>query len=664
VCGIAGRVNFASGAPVLEETVRRMCALIEHRGPDGEGVFVDGPVGLGHRRLAIIDLSPGGHQPKSAAGGQVWITFNGEIYNFQELRTTLEARGHRFHTESDTEVLLAAYLEYDVGCLDHLRGMFAFAVWDGRTRTLFIARDRLGKKPLHYRIDSDGIAFASEPKAFLAEDSFVPEANAEAISHYLTYQYVPSPYSAFKGVRKLPPAHYLLIRDGRVRVERYWKLRYGPKQRISEREASEEIVRRLTESVRLRLISDVPLGAFLSGGVDSSVVVALMAQLSRGPVKTFSIGFEEKEYDELKYASAVARRFETDHHEFVVRPDASEIFDRLVWHYNEPYADESAIPTYYLSRLTRQYVTVALNGDAGDENFAGYQRYSPENMLELYGRLPAALRRFATSTARNLRQLGGPSGLIAKVQRWLDRGGDSPAGRYARRLMYFDPAVKASICTPEFMRAIDSDGSQRLLLDVLNQADNGSFLDAMMQADVELYLPDCLLVKVDIASMAHGLEARSPLLDHTFMEFVSTLPVDFKLMNGAKKYIFKKAAAHLVPAEILSRPKMGFGVPLEYWFRGALRELTREVLLSSSAARGYFRRGVIERWIDEHERGIRNWHDQLWTMLMLELWHRAYIDQSPLASMRASGEAFPTAVHRSGPRTTSLMTDSRPAEGF
>lgn len=374
MCGIAGRVNFLSGAPVSETAVRGMCSLVGHRGPDGEGTMVDGSVGLGHRRLAIIDLSPAGHQPMAAAGGRVWITFNGEIYNFQEVRVTLEAQGHRFRSHSDTEVLLAAYLQYGVACLGHLRGMFAFAIWDGRTRSLFIARDRLGKKPLHYRIDRDGIAFASEPKAFLADPGFVPEPDLEAISHYLTYQYVPSPYSAFRGVRKLPPAHYMLVQDGRVRVERYWTLAYGPKRRVTEQEASDELVSRLREAVRLRLISDVPLGAFLSGGVDSSVVVALMAQLSGAPVKTFSIGFEEKDYDELPYARQVARRYETDHHEFIVRPDATEIFDRLVWHYNEPYADESAIPTYYLSRLTRQHVTVALNGDAGDENFGGYQQ--------------------------------------------------------------------------------------------------------------------------------------------------------------------------------------------------------------------------------------------------------------------------------------------------
>ena len=635
MCGIAGRVNFVSGAPVTEDLVRRMCGLIAHRGPDGQGIMTDGPVGLGHARLAIIDLSPGGRQPKSAADGRVWVTFNGEIYNFQELRADLEARGHRFQTRSDTEVLLAAYLEFDVGCLDRLRGMFAFAIWDGRTRTLFIARDRVGKKPLHYRIDSDGIAFASEPKAFLAEPGFTPEPDLEAISHYLTYQFVPSPHSAFRGVRKLPPAHYLLVRDGRVSVDRYWSLTYRPKRRITEQQACEELNARLEESVRLRMISDVPLGAFLSGGLDSSATVAIMARLSARPVKTFSIGFAEADYDELPYARIVARHCATDHHEFVVRPDATEIFDRLVWHYNEPYADESAIPTYYLSQMTRQHVTVALNGDGGDESFAGYARYVQDSAIESYGKLPLAARRTAVRAAHAVPS-GAPRSFVARAAGWLERGADSAHGRYARRLMYIDGGLKASVCTPGFLEAVAGHDSEQLLLEALALDPRDAAVDQMMGADISLYLPDCLLVKVDIASMAHGLEARSPLLDHTVMEFAASLPVDLKLRAGEKKYIFKKAIAPLLPAEILTRRKMGFGVPLEHWFRGALREMTRDILLGTAAtARGYFRRDVIERWIVEHERGVRNWHDQLWTLMMLELWHRAFIDQSNAGRERA-----------------------------
>ncbi len=404
MCGIAGRYNYRTGRPVERETVDGMCALIAHRGPDEGGAFCDGAVGLGHRRLAIIDLTPTGRQPMSTAGGAVTIVFNGEIYNFPELRRDLEARGHKFRGTSDTEILLAAYMEFGVECLARLRGMFAFAIWDARDRSLFIARDRVGKKPLHYRVDADGIAFASEAKAFFAEPSFAASPNLEAISHYLTYQYVPSPQSAFDGVQKLPPGSYLLIRNGSLTVERYWRLRYTPKQAISEDEAAAELMVRLREAVRIRMISDVPLGAFLSGGVDSSTVVALMAGLSDRPVKTYSIGFDEKEYDELPFARAVAERYGTDHHEFIVRPDATAIVPDLVWHYDEPYADESAIPTYLLSKLTRQHVTVALNGDGGDESFSGYSRYGVPPSLARIDKLPA------DRPGGDRRAVGQPSG--------------------------------------------------------------------------------------------------------------------------------------------------------------------------------------------------------------------------------------------------------------
>src|SRR5262245_13536958 len=401
MCGIAGRFNFRSGAPVDRLLIRQMCDLLAHRGPDGSGEHTAGAVGLGHRRLAIIDLTPTGAQPMTL-DGQLWITFNGEIYNFLELRRELETRGHQFRSQSDTEVILAAYREWGVESLSRLRGMFAFAIWDGANRTMFLARDRLGKKPLHYWLDRDGLAFASEPKAFLADDGFEVCPDPLALSSYLSLQYVPAPMSAFKDVQKLPPAHYLLVRDGKIVVERYWRLRYRPKRNISEGEAIEETLARLREATRLRLISDVPLGAFLSGGVDSGTIVALMSEEGSGPVKTFSIGFEEPEYNELQHARVVAERYRTDHHEFVVRPDAVAILPDLVWHYNEPYADSSAIPTYYLAQLTRKSVTVALNGDAGDENFAGYDRYLAIALSSRYDQLPLAMRRLVEIGARSL----------------------------------------------------------------------------------------------------------------------------------------------------------------------------------------------------------------------------------------------------------------------
>lgn len=642
MCGIAGRLNFLSGAPVAAAAIQGMCDLIAHRGPDGDGTLVEGEIGLGHRRLAIIDLSPAGRQPMVSTDGRFWITFNGEIYNFQQLAAELRDAGRRFRTRTDTEVILAAYAEFGPDCLARLRGMFAFAIWDAREKTLFVARDRVGKKPLHFFLDSDGIAFASEPKAFLADPSFRAEPDLEAISAYLSYQYVPAPLSAFKGVQKLPPAHYLVVRDGRLSIHRYWKLSYAEKRRISEDDACDELIARLREAVKLRLISDVPLGAFLSGGIDSSAVVALMAECSSGPVKTFSIGFNEKDYDELPYARAVARRYETDHHEFVVSPKATEIFPKLVWHYNEPYADESAIPTYYLSELTRQHVTVALNGDGGDENFAGYNRYLENRAATFYTRLPEWVRKSLSAAGGTIP--AGADGRLAKGRNWLARMAEPRTRRYAGRVMQFGTLLKAELCTPEFRRATADRDDAELILEAFRQSDARDFTEAAIDADVAHYLPDCLLVKVDIATMAHGLEGRSPLLDHEFMEFAASLPRALKLRGREKKYIFRRAVRGLLPSEIVDRPKKGFGVPLDHWFRHELRDMAHDLLLSRrTLERGYFRRDVVERLLTQHSQGVHAWHDQLWNLLMLEMWHRTFIDspvpgrRSGLTSLAAAG---------------------------
>jgi asparagine synthase (glutamine-hydrolysing) len=634
VCGIVGRLNFRSGAPVDPHLIHQMCDLLAHRGPDGAGVDVRGPIGLGHRRLAIIDLSPAGRQPMTDGLG-LTITFNGEIYNFLELRAELERQGHRFRTKTDTEVLLAAYRQYGVDCVGRLRGMFAFAIWDADKRRLFAARDRVGKKPLHYFVDRDGICFASEPKAFLADPAFHPEPDLQAISHYLSLQYVPSPFSAFKGVAKLPPAHYLIVENGNVSIRRYWKLEHGAPAKLTEEDASNELLARLKESVKLRLVSDVPLGAFLSGGIDSSAVVALMAEHGGAPVKTFSIGFDEKEYDELPYARAVAKRYGTEHHEFIVRPNAADVFDKLVWHYNEPYADESAIPTYYLSELTRRHVTVALNGDGGDENFAGYTRYSTlasdgaRRLSQPLRRLRPALdtmERWVPTASRSDR-------VLWRGKRWLQRAGATPARRYAWRMMQFDPFLKGLICTPAFLQQAGGDNSGALLESAYRRSTAATDVDAMLDTDVAYYLPDCLLVKVDVATMAHGLEGRSPLLDHAFMEFAASLPSHFRLRGATGKYIFRKAVQHLLPEQVLRRRKMGFGVPLDHWFRHELRELAYDTLLGRRLAeRGYFRMPMVKRLLDEHVRGIAQWHDHLWNLLMLERWQQMFVDRRPVVT--------------------------------
>jgi len=628
MCGIAGRFNFRSGAPVSAEIVRDMCTLLAHRGPDGDGVYTDGPIGLGHRRLAIIDLSEGGRQPMATPDGRYWVTFNGEIYNFLELRDRFESEGYRFRSTSDTEVLLAAYQKHGIGCLQHLRGMFAIAIWDAHERTLLLARDRLGKKPLYYRLDRDGIVFASEPKAFLAEAAFEARPNVPAIAQYLTYQYVPSPESAFEGVSRLRPAHYLFVRGTDIKIDRYWRLHYQPKRLLTEDEACEQLLAELSEATRLRMISDVPLGAFLSGGIDSSAVVALMARETRSPVKTFSIGFEEKRFDELEYARLVAKRYETDHHEFIVRPDAVEIFDKLVWHYNEPFADSSAIPTYYLSQLTRQHVTVALNGDAGDENFAGYGRYALGGTTGRYAQLPEPTRRAVAAIVGRIPAQSGGVGFWPRAKRVMTMGALAPSHRYAIGMMQFDPALQDDLLTEDFRRKAAIADPAALLLDEFDRSDAENLTDAMLDVDVNWYLPDALLVKVDIATMAHGLEGRSPLLDHKFMEFAATLPASFKRRGDVSKYIFKRAVRPLLPAEIIDRPKKGFSVPLEDWFRHELRELAEDLLLDTrSVSRGYFRPRVVKRLLDEHVTGVRAWNEQLWNLLMLELWHRMFIDQ-------------------------------------
>jgi asparagine synthase (glutamine-hydrolysing) len=629
VCGIVGRVNFLSRKPVDRAVLGRMNDLIAHRGPDDEGLYASGHVGLGNRRLAIVDLTSAGHQPMSSDDGRSWITYNGEIYNFPELRAELEARGQRFRSHTDTEVILAAYREYGVQCLDRLRGMFAFAIWDTENERLFIARDRVGKKPLHYWLDADGIAFASEPKAFLADPGFVPRPDLAAISLYLTYQYVPSPASAFAGVAKLPPGHYMIVENGRITTHRYWRLRYGHKVLMREEEACRQIVSQLREAVRIRLISDVPLGAFLSGGIDSSVVVALMSELG-GRVKTFSIGFEQKEYDETAHARLVAKRFETDHHEFVVRPDAVDIIPELVWHYNEPYADSSAIPSYYLAKLTREHVTVALNGDGGDEDFAGYDRYVANVAAARIDRIPRGLRLAAANAAELLGRGRNQRNLFSRGQRFLGALTDTPVDRYARWISHFAPPLKDALCTADFTRGAGDGHAFRLIRDAYAGTDANDVVDATLDVDVNTYLPEDLLVKMDIATMANSLEARSPFLDHQFMEFCASLPSQFKLGGLVKKRILKRALRGVIPDEIIDRPKMGFGVPIDHWFRYELRPFAEDVLLDTTAReRGYFDQAVVAQLLDEHVRGVARWHSQLWNLLMLELWHRTFIDRRP-----------------------------------
>lgn len=637
MCGIAGRWNYRSGAPADARAIARMCDLLAHRGPDGAGTRCDGPIGFGHRRLAIIDLSEAASQPMRSPDGQTWIVFNGEIYNFQALREDLEGRGHHFLTRSDTEVLLHGYLEFGTDVIARLRGMFAFAIWDARARRLVLARDRVGKKPLHYRLDGDGIEFASEPKAFLGSGSFEPAADDLALLHYLTYQYVPSPMSAFRGVAKLPPGHLLTIEDGQLRLERYWSLRYEPKLEIDETEAGDEVLRRLREAVRLRTISDVPLGAFLSGGIDSSLIVALMREVT-GSVRTFSIGFDDARYNELPHARAVAAHLGTEHHEFVVHPDAVAVLPRLVWHYNEPYSDSSALPTWYLAELTRRHVTVALNGDGGDESFAGYERYRANLAATRASRYaPAALWHAGVALGAAVRYRGRPGTRRYRTGRMLEVLAETPVRRYARFMFCFHPECHGELLTPEFRARVGAAGVMAHYEAAFGASTAAHLVDRMMDYDVRTYLPEDLLVKVDIATMAHSLEGRSPLLDQEVMEFAARLPVTTKLRGTSLKHLLKQVAYRLMPRALLDRPKMGFGVPLDAWFRGELHDFARDHLLSASArARGIVEPRYVERLLDEHRSGRQPWHYQIWNLLVLELWHRAFIDERHASPPRPS----------------------------
>jgi asparagine synthase (glutamine-hydrolysing) len=643
MCGIAGKLCFDPDRPVPRALLDRMGGALAHRGPDDAGIHCAGPVGLAHRRLSIIDLSPAGHQPMSNEDGTIWIVFNGEIYNFLSLRPALEARGHRFRSQTDTEVLLHLYEELGQDCVEPLRGMFAFAIWDAPRRRLLLARDRLGAKPLCYQVDGQALRFASEVKAILQDPAVEVRPDPQGIAEYLTFGYVTGASSAFQGIRRLPPAHRLVWEAGALRVERYWRLRRDGKAARSEAEWGEGIRAHLEEAVRLRLVSDVPLGAFLSGGVDSSAVVAMMRRAGSGPVKTFSIGFPEAEYDELRYARLVAERFGTEHHELVVRPDALAVLPKLAWHYDEPFGDSSAVPTYCVAELTRRHVTVALNGDAGDESFGGYERYAAQRLGQRFDRLPgtAALRGVLAATARLLPRGARRTSLAARGRRLLEGLAEPPERRYAHWLCRLSGERRAAILSDAFRSTTGGRDELAPLLAAFQTSDAPDLGDATLGVDAALYLPDDLLVKVDIASMAHGLEARSPFLDHVFMEYAATIPFDLKVRGRTTKAILKRALADLLPASILSRPKMGFGVPIERWLRHELRDLATEALLAPRAMeRGYFRPEAVRRLLDEHVRGAAGWHDLLWSLLMLELWHRSYIDgDGALATMRRAAAA-------------------------
>ncbi|HZB45544.1 MAG TPA: asparagine synthase (glutamine-hydrolyzing) [Pyrinomonadaceae bacterium] len=627
MCGIAGIVN-REDRPVDAALLARMNEAILHRGPDEDGTYLNGRVGMAMRRLAIIDLKSG-QQPITNEDRTVWIVYNGEIYNFRELKDRLEKLGHTFVTDCDTEAVVHAYEQYGTDCPKYFRGMFAFAIWDERKQELFLARDRVGKKPILYSYANGSFVFGSEFSALLKHPSVGREVDREAIHNYLTFMCVPAPLTAYRDIRKLEPGHSLrFTRDGEIKTERYWQPDFSKKVKLTEAEAGERVLEILRDAVRVRLMSEVPLGAFLSGGIDSSTVVALMSEVSSTPVKTFSIGFEEQDFSELHHARRVAEHVGAEHHEFVVRPDAMEVLPTLVEHYGEPYADSSAIPTYYVSRETRRHVTVALNGDGGDECFAGYERYAAMRLSERYRKLPGILRDNVIEQAVGLLPSSElKRGRVRSLKRFLRAASLPPVERYLRWVSVLDARAKTELYTDDFLRETADDDPARWLAPWFARANGAGVVDAALLADTMTYLPNDLLVKVDIASMAVSLEARSPFLDHHVIEFAASLPEGLKLRGLTTKYLLKKTLGRLLPSENLKRAKMGFGVPVGHWFRGEMQGFLRENLLSEkSSRRGYLKPEAVRRMVEEHTAGRRDHTHQLWTLLMLELWFQRFVD--------------------------------------
>jgi asparagine synthase (glutamine-hydrolysing) len=638
MCGIAGFVDrdiaARPGNAAAFALVHRMCEVIRHRGPDDEGIHVEPGAGLGMRRLSIIDLS-GGRQPIANETRTVWVVFNGEIYNYRELRVELEAAGHRFSTSSDTETIVHAYEQWGDGVFARLRGMFGIALWDSSSRTLLLARDRAGQKPVHYAERSGRLYFGSEIKSLLAAGAVDARINLRALDHYLAFLYSPRDESIFEGVRKLPPGHFLRWRDGHIDIARYWHISSQETFTGSEADAIVELDRVLQDAVHSHMVSDVPLGAFLSGGVDSSAVVGMMARASSQAVKTFSIGFDEPDFDELEHARVVARHFGTDHHEFVVRPDGLSILDNLVTHFDEPFADSSAIPTWYVSEIARRHVTVVLSGDGGDELFGGYDRYLAHPRVAAFDRLPVpGLRSVAALVWPHL-----PDG--ARGKNFLRHVSRDAAGRYLDSIALFHADERRALLAADVQSALSSDAEAALA----GHFDRFAALpheSRMMRVDFETYLPEDVLTKVDRMSMAHSIESRVPLLDNSVIDFAATLPARFKIRDGRRKHVLKETLRPLVPPGILDRRKQGFGVPLGVWFRGGLTDLFSEILESPRARqRGYFEPSFVSRLLREHLAGQRDHTLRLWQLLVFELWHRQYLDSPAAGSPAAHAEVAP-----------------------
>lgn len=620
MCGIAGILGI-NGKPVDAREVRAMCDVMVHRGPDDEGCYVKGNAGLGMRRLSIIDIATG-RQPVHNEDGSVQVVQNGEIYNYRELRRELERSGHTFYTATDTEVIVHLYEEHGVDFVRHLRGMFAIAVWDEPRGKLVLARDRLGIKPLYYGEIAGRLVFASELKAIMQLPWVKRDLNWNAVGNLLTSLTTPGDESIIQGIRKLEPGHVLMASAGRPpAVYRYWDVEFRPDHRLSERDCVEGLRSLLDESVRMHMVSDVPLGGFLSGGIDSSAVIATMARHSPNPVKTFSIGFPETEYNETPYARQVAEAFGTDHHELILEPGAALSIEDLAWHLDEPFGDSSALPTWMVSRLAAEHVTVALSGDGGDELFAGYDKYLVERRERRYRYIPSVIRGMLGTVGAHMTE-----GM--KGRRFLRHIALDGAERYLHACTLFDREEQDKLLTDAAAERLMSEDRWRRRVEYL-QGINGHWLSRLQYNDLHNYLPQDILTKVDRMSMAHSLEVRVPLLDHKVVEFAAAIPPAYRMRGGSSKHIFKKAMRGILPDTIIDRPKRGFAVPLGRWFRGELSGQVRDLLLSeSSRSRNIFNHTYVEKLLSMHGRG-RPLDMQLWTLVSFELWCRTFLDAAP-----------------------------------
>ncbi len=624
MCGICG-ITHQDNRPVDRELVQAMNAAIIHRGPDGDGFHFAPGVGLAMRRLAVIDLNTG-DQPIANEDESVWIVFNGEIFNFPSLRADLEARGHHFRTQTDTECIVHLYEDFGDDCIQYLRGQFAFALWDSNKQRLLIARDRLGQKPLYYTLTGDTLYFSSELSSLLEALPSRPEIHFPAIDLYLSLQYIPEPLTPYEGIFKLPAAHKLTFERGSINVQRYWQLEYEPKLTDSEDELIEELRFRMQDAVVMRMISDVPLGAHLSGGIDSSIVVALMAQASSLPVKTFSVGFEEASFSELPYARAVAERYATDHQEFTLTfGDIPATISKLITHFGEPLADPSALPLYHLARLTRQHVTVALNGDGGDEAFAGYHRYWLDPWANRYTKLPLILTEkmvpALTRMLPNRKDSPVGSNLIDGLKRLEQLASIDPRASILRWGSYFSPAWKTNLWREEYRTQFTRRPAEALLVSEFEDAFADCFMDRTLFTDIHTYLPGDLLVKADRMTMAHSLEGRSPFLDHELASWAARLPENMKVRGRTGKYLLRKAFARDLPPRVHTRGKQGFGIPLGDWFRGPLSDWARDVILDpQSPLDQWFESQPRQRLLEEHAAGRANHGKRIYALVVLGLW--------------------------------------------